>query len=78
MTATSAVTSQTMDVSGDLGFDNGTFTGTMTPTAGGDAMSREGRYIVILRRAADGAWRISRSISNAPMPTDAMMPGGGL
>jgi len=72
------LTSEVMDVSGDLGFDSGTFSGTITPKAGGDPMQRMVRYVVIVRRDTDGSWRLARAISNVSEPAETMMPGGGL
>jgi uncharacterized protein (TIGR02246 family) len=63
------------EVSGDWGFDIGTYTSTVTPKAGGDAMTENGRYLVVLRKQADGSWKIVREMGNTP--TAPMMPGGG-
>jgi uncharacterized protein (TIGR02246 family) len=54
------------DVDGSLGFDSGTFTNTATLKPGGEAVSEEGRYVVILRKQADGQWKVSREIGNRP------------
>jgi uncharacterized protein (TIGR02246 family) len=74
-------------VDGDIGYEHGQFTGTMTPAAEGDPRQTEGRYVVMLRRDTDGAWRIARSMSNAATPemmkimldtaTMAAQEGGG-
>jgi uncharacterized protein (TIGR02246 family) len=54
----------------DLAYEHGTATVSLTPKAGGDAMQQTGSYVVILKRGADGAWRLHREIgnSNQPMP----------
>lgn len=65
---------QATEVDGDLAFDSGTFRSTATPKAGGEAMVQEGRYVVILRRGSDGAWRVARDMGNSPTPP--MMPEG--
>jgi uncharacterized protein (TIGR02246 family) len=65
-------------VSGDQAVDIGTFRTTMTPAAGGEPMTMDGRYIVLLRREADG-WKLARLLANtaAPMMMPGMtMPGG--
>ena len=67
---------------GDFGFDRGTYRMTMTPKAGGDAITDEGRYIVLLRKEADGSWKVSSDIDNSiiplpppPAPPAAAEPG---
>jgi uncharacterized protein (TIGR02246 family) len=59
-------------VGGDQAVDIGTFRVTMTPAAGGEPMTMDGRYIVLLRREADG-WKLARLMNNTPAPM--MMPG---
>ena len=63
---------------GAFGFDRGRYTMTMTPKAGGEPMTDEGRYIVLLQKEADGAWKVSRDMDNSttPMPMPPM-PGMG-
>ena len=58
---------------GNFGFDRGRLRTSMTPKAGGAAMTDEGRYIVLLEKGADGTWRLSRDIDNSTMPMP--MPG---
>jgi uncharacterized protein (TIGR02246 family) len=57
-------------IMGDLAYEHGTFTLAMTPKAGGGAMQSTGNYLVILKRGADGSWKLHREIgnSNQPMP----------
>jgi ketosteroid isomerase-like protein len=45
----------------------------MTPKAKGKPMEESSKYLVILKRQADGSWKISRDIenSNTPMPAPA-------
>ncbi len=50
--------------SGDLAFVRGTRTSVVTPREGGQPRQLAGKYIYILQRQADGAWKISRSIWN--------------
>lgn len=50
-------------VGGDIGYEHGTFAGTMT-MADGTSMTNEGRYIVLLRRDTDGAWRIAANMDS--------------
>jgi len=56
---------------GNVGFDRGTYRMTMTSKAGGNAITDEGRYIVLLRKEADGAWKVSIDIDNSAMPLPA-------
>jgi ketosteroid isomerase-like protein len=68
MDAEAQIRPEATDVDGALGFDSGTFTNTVTPKAGGELMSEEGRYLVILRKEADGSWKVSREFGNRPIP----------
>jgi len=67
-TTTSVIRSDELQLMGDWAFDRGTFTGTMTPSGGGDAVTVEGRYVVILRKQTDGSWKLARAIDNIPAP----------
>jgi ketosteroid isomerase-like protein len=68
---------QNTKVSGDLAFDEGTFTTVMTPKAGGLPITDEGRYVVILQRETDG-WKVIEDIGNvskvAPAPEPPNKP----
>lgn len=66
-TMTSTVRSEELQLMGDWAFDRGTFQGTMTPSGGGE-VTVEGRYLVLLRRQADGSWQLARTIDNSPTP----------
>ena len=61
---------------GDFGFDRGRYKMTMTPKAGGDAIIDEGRYVVLLRKEADGAWKVSSDIDNSTMPLPSVPVAG--
>jgi uncharacterized protein (TIGR02246 family) len=56
---------------GNTGFDRGRYRMTVTPKAGGPAITNEGRYTVMLEKGDDGAWRVSRDIDNSTMPMPA-------
>ena len=71
-TAVATVTSDEMQLMGDWAFDRGTFTVNITPAAGGDPVMTGGRYIVILRRQADGSWKLARGIDNSPVAPAGM------
>jgi len=76
MAPTLAVTSREANVAGDIGYDTGSYTLTLTPKAGGDPISADGKYIVTLGRQADGSWKIRNLIynENAPVAMPAAMP----
>jgi uncharacterized protein (TIGR02246 family) len=66
------------EVAGDWAYDRGQFTMTMTPRAeGASPMTENGSYLVILRRQADGTWKLAREIGNSNVPPPGMsgMPG---
>jgi uncharacterized protein (TIGR02246 family) len=60
-----AVHIQDVRVMGDMGYDRGTFTMTMTPKAGGKAMTHTGRVFEIVKKQA-GKWRSYRVMLNDP------------
>jgi ketosteroid isomerase-like protein len=43
----------------DHAFTRGHYTQTLTPKPGGDTMNLVGKYLCIVRRESDGAWRYS-------------------
>ena len=52
-------------VSGDLGYDQGTYRLELTPKkTGAKPVAEEGRYVVVLRREADG-WKVIEDIDNS-------------
>jgi uncharacterized protein (TIGR02246 family) len=53
-------------ISGDLAFETGTYTFSLTPK-GGKPMNDKGKYVIVLRK--DGAaWKISHDIFNSDLP----------
>ena len=56
------------EVMGDVAHEHGTFTTTMTPKAGGNAMTDSGKYLVILKRGSDGRWLVHHDIDNTNAP----------
>jgi len=50
-------------VSGDVAYDYGTYTQTITPPKG-KPMQVNGRYLVTFRKQPDGSWKISHHMSN--------------
>ena len=54
---------QEVTVSGDYAFQWGTYHYSMRPRTGGDAVRTSGKLMRILKRQADGSWKIYRGIS---------------
>jgi uncharacterized protein (TIGR02246 family) len=51
---------------GDWAFARGSWSGAITPKAGGAAKQEAGRFVILLRRLPDGgSWRIAREMWNA-------------
>jgi uncharacterized protein (TIGR02246 family) len=73
MSLVPSVTSRETKAAGDLGYDTGSTVMTLTPKAGGKAMTVNGKYAVTLARQADGSWKITNLIYNEDMP---MQMGG--
>lgn len=65
------VTPGETEVTGDIAHEHGRFSVSLTPRAGGDAMTQTGKYLVILKRGSDGTWLIHHDIDN----TSEMPPG---
>ena len=60
------VRSKETEVSGDLAYDYGEFSQRITPPKG-KAMDAQGRYLVVLKKQADGSWKIDKHFS-FPLP----------
>ena len=56
---------------GNVGLDRGHYTVSVTPKAGGETTTVEGRYLVVLVKEADGVWRVARDMDNAAAPPPA-------
>lgn len=63
-----ALASAEVHVTGDWAFDRGTYLWSARPRAGGAAISDNGKYLVILRRQADGTWLVERDMDNSDRP----------
>ena len=69
-------TSQELTMIGDdSAFDRGTYVMSIAPKAGGTAMEDAGKYLAILQRQPDGAWKVTRDIDNSSRP---LPPGVGI
>ena len=65
--------SEEIVVSGDWGFDRGTYRYTETPREGGRTVVTEGHYLWLSRRDTDGEWRFARIIWNSRTPSPQLM-----
>jgi uncharacterized protein (TIGR02246 family) len=63
-----AITPADTQFAGDLAYEYGTYTMSLTPKAGGEAMQNTGNYLVILKHGADGSWKLTREIGNNNKP----------
>lgn len=63
-------------VLGDMAFDRGTFSFTVSPKSGGDATQVTGKYLWLLRRTAAGPWRVARLIVCRDDKSDADAANG--
>ncbi len=73
MGAELTISSEEVEVAGDWAFDRGSFTMKLTPKGDGEPMEDRGKYIVILEKQGDGAWKIGREVWNSNNP----LPGSG-
>lgn len=71
------LTSDEIEVAGPWAFDRGTYRWQAVPRAGGDRIEDHGKYLVILRRQADGSWRVARDMDNSDRPLSQMARGAG-
>jgi uncharacterized protein (TIGR02246 family) len=55
-------------VTGDWAFEWGTFSGAVKPKAGGEAMHSSGNLLRVLKREADGSWKVARTMSSNDSP----------
>jgi ketosteroid isomerase-like protein len=51
---------------GDWAFEWGTYSGTVKPVDGGDAIRTTGNLIRVLKRDSDGSWKIARAMYDSP------------
>ena len=74
--ATIAIMPGDTEITGDLAHEHGTYSITVTPRAGGNQMTDDGKYVVIFKRGADGIWKIHHDIDNSNrMPGEAARQG---
>ena len=61
-TSNLAFRSMTTDQAGDLAYDSGEFSETLTPNSGGAPIEAKGSYLTIYKRQADGRWLIAQQV----------------
>jgi uncharacterized protein (TIGR02246 family) len=54
-----------IQVHGDIAFDRGKYSQTLTPKAGGGPTTESGKYLGLYSRSSDGSWKWARVIWNA-------------
>lgn len=62
------ITTDEVQLLGDLGFTRGTYRSTATPKAGGQSHLVSGRFLFVVRRLSDGSWKYLRGIWNSDLP----------
>ncbi len=60
-----AITKHEARVSGDLGFERGTYILSMIPRKKGETEKFDGKYLTILEKQANGSWKIIRDCFNS-------------
>ena len=55
-------------LAGDWAYARGTWSGTVTPKAGGESIQFIGKWIEIFERQPDGSWKVSRNMYNSDLP----------
>ena len=58
-------------VTGDTAYDVGTYKQSLMPQKGGGMVEDKGKYIVLLKKDAGGAWLITHTIYNSDNPPPA-------
>ena len=61
------VSPMSFDASGDLAYDAGRFSQEVTPP-GGKPMRVSGHYVVVVKRQADGSWKLVQHIATPEAP----------
>lgn len=62
------LTSAEIEIAGSWAFDRGSFKWKGVPRGGGEALLDHGKYLVVLRRQADGSWKVFRDMDNSDRP----------
>jgi len=62
VTSDPVLTSINLEVSGDLAYDSGEYSETLTNVATGQKTEAKGSYLMVLKRQPDGGWRIQQQM----------------
>lgn len=57
-----------VEADGGLGFARGTYTFTVTVRSSGTTINYDGKFLTVLKRQADGSWKIYRDCFNSNVP----------
>jgi ketosteroid isomerase-like protein len=68
------ITATETKVAGDTAYDIGTYKQTLMPMKGGGMIDDKGKYIVLLKKDASGAWAITHAMYNSDMPLPGAAP----
>jgi len=60
--------SQKIEVSGDLGYSQGTYSMTMSDPKTGAPATDKGKYLTVFKRQADATWKAIEDIINSDLP----------
>jgi uncharacterized protein (TIGR02246 family) len=65
------ITSGEVKVTGDRAFDVGTYKQTLMSQKGGGMIDDHGKYVVLMKKDASGAWWVTHAIYNSDVPVPA-------
>jgi uncharacterized protein (TIGR02246 family) len=68
---TMTITNEEVVAQNDWAFARGAYEASLTPKAGGDDLTIDGKYMTILQKQSDGTWKIYRDIFNSNVPPAA-------
>jgi uncharacterized protein (TIGR02246 family) len=68
------IASSEVKVTGDRAFDVGTYKQTLMAQKGGGMVDDHGKYVVLLKKDASGAWWVTHAIYNSDVPLPAPPP----
>jgi ketosteroid isomerase-like protein len=58
---------------GDLAYEQGTYTNTITPPGASAAVIDKGKYITVWKKQSDGSWKAARDIWNSDLPAAGLV-----
>jgi len=64
------LTSAEIEIAGPWAFDRGTYRWKRIPRNGGNPIEDRGKYLIVLRRQADGSWKVARDMDNSDRPQE--------